>query len=531
MDSISRARDAASSKISLLKTTHAFNTGSFNAVSQLPRNIKLNIMKDGETLTHAPEWCEEIWKTMRKNDFDSQGVFNMAILDNIFQVHHKKFEKMLNVSTVENLFEMLDTDQDGTVNEDEQILMFSVIKEKMMKIAEDLCNIQEYIRYRDLMKAVKKMEVQIAKYQDFLRNRIYQSELDLYKRIGEVSFEEFYAYYEEEFKKLNTYGLEREAQMRNLHEDQINSLVDRLDRAVVALKFKPKTKLKDYQTQEKLVSIDERVDEAMNFRKELKDLEVSEAQRINKLRLEDIEKQRNVLMNTQRKEIEHLESKLKNEENKLIIRMKRDFDVLTKKTHLHENEIKKIQGLSAKYAMQKALGDGELKRTKAKSRKMNDLLTLTRGTPLGTGMRSPTVLSPMNSERFGKTAGQFMSSITLNSTDIYSKSNMEYIKNLAKSPNVIKFHLQKSYGEEVPINVRPTNYANEDKLSHKKVEIYLNKEIEKKDEIPRLTSLYDERLKPIVRSDDKLERLNSDEKRKTRLFINEKLNGDKKIVM
>lgn len=47
------------------------------------------------------------------------------------------------------------------------------------------------------------MELQIARYQDFLRNKIYQSELGIYKKIGEYSFEEFYAFYEEEFKKVS----------------------------------------------------------------------------------------------------------------------------------------------------------------------------------------------------------------------------------------------------------------------------------------------------------------------------------------
>lgn len=46
--------------------------------------------------------------------------------------------------------------------------------------------------------------------------------------------------------------------MRALHEDQFSNLIDKLDRAVEAVKFKPKPQLKDYQTQEKLVSIDER---------------------------------------------------------------------------------------------------------------------------------------------------------------------------------------------------------------------------------------------------------------------------------
>jgi len=245
-----------------------------------------------------------------------------------------------------------------------------------------------------------------------------------------------------------------------------------------------------------------RVEEAMNFRKELKDLEVSEAQRINRLRMENIEKQRNKLLIEQSKEMKHLESKLSNEENKLIIRMNRDFDVLKKKTHLHENEIKKIQGLAATYALQKALNDGELKRMKAKSKKMNDILVSVQGTSNG-GLspvnKSPVTLPPFSSHGKGPRGSQFHNSITLNSTDMTNKTNVEFAKSLVKSQNVISFHLKKSYGEEPPVNVKPVNYANEDKLSHKKVEIYLVNKIEKKDEIPPLTSLYDEFLRPVER--------------------------------
>jgi len=456
----------------------------------------------------------------------------LPIVENIYDLHPKKFEKMLNVHSGKELFEIMDSDQDGSVNEDEQILVFSVIKEKMIKLADDLCHIQEYLRYRDLMKAVRKLEQQIAKYQDLLRNKIYKTEVDRYHQIGEAEFEDFYEYYENEFKKLNTYSLERESSLRAQHEEILNNLIDRLDRACVAVKFKPKTQLKEYQIQEKLVSIDERVEEAMNFRKELKDLEVSEAQRINKLRIQNIEKQTKELEAEQRKEMIHLQSKLNNEENKLIIKMKRDFDVLTKKTHLHENEIKKIQGLAAKYAMQKALHDGELKRMKAKSKKMNDILILNQGTSNGSvNNRSPTMTGGNSSaEKVNKKSLQY--SATLNATDLTNKQNTEFVKSLVKSPNVVKFHLKKSYGEEPPVNVRPVNYANEDKLSHKKVEIYLNKKIEKKDEIPNLTSLYDEYLRPIeVPEEDKLEKMSVDEKRRTRQFINEKLNGDRKIVM
>lgn len=531
IDSASRVKDYASSKFSLLKT-QPLHGETFNTVSQLPKHVRQTIISDGEILVNSPKWCEEIWKTMRKNDFATQGALNLPIVENIYNAHERKFEKMMGCESAQELFEMMDADTDGSINEDEQILIFSVIKEKMLKVAESLCSIQEYARYRDLMKAVRKLESQIGKYQDFLRNRIYKGEVEIYHQIGEARFDDFYAHYEEQFKELNTYSLDRETQMRAQHEDQMNNLLDRLDRAVEAAKFKPKSQLKDYQTQEKLVSIDERVEEAMNFRRELKNLEVSEAQRINKLRIANIEKQQKELEAEQRKELTHLQSKMKNEENKLIIKLKADFEVLNKKNHLHENEIKKIQGLAAKFAMQKALGDGELRRMKEKSRKLNDILISAKmSSTAGFGTNaSPNTQMGSTMEKFGRGTSMHMGSITLTSTDVPNR-NTEFVKSLLKSPNLVSFHLKKSYGEEPPVNAKPVNYANEDKLSHKKVEIYLNNKPEKKQQIPNLTSLYDNELKPIERSMERVEKLTADEKRRTRQFINEKLNGDRKIAV
>lgn len=50
------------------------------------------------------------------------------------------------------------------------------------------------------------------------------------------------------------------------------------------------------QNNEKLVAINERIEEAMNYRKELKDLEVQEAMRVEKLRNENADKQRKCLL-------------------------------------------------------------------------------------------------------------------------------------------------------------------------------------------------------------------------------------------
>lgn len=61
-------------------------------------------------------------------------------------------------------------------------------------------------------------------------------------------------------------------------------LNEKLNRAVEAVKIKPSAKLREMQQNEKLVAVNERVEEAMNYRKELKILEIKEAQRIEDLR-------------------------------------------------------------------------------------------------------------------------------------------------------------------------------------------------------------------------------------------------------
>ena len=72
-------------------------------------------------------------------------------------------------------------------------------------------------------------------------------------------------------------------------------LNQKLDRAVEAAKIKPSAKLKEMQDNEKLVAYNERVEEAMNYRKELKNYEVKEAERVERLKQENADKQRKKL--------------------------------------------------------------------------------------------------------------------------------------------------------------------------------------------------------------------------------------------
>jgi len=85
------------------------------------------------------------------------------------------------------------------------------------------------------------------------------------------------------------------AELEQSHDQQMDMLNEKLGRAVEAAKIKPDAKLKVMQHNEKLVAVNERIEEAINYRNELSKLEVSEAERVAKLREENANKQRKTL--------------------------------------------------------------------------------------------------------------------------------------------------------------------------------------------------------------------------------------------
>ena len=110
----------------------------------------------------------------------------------------------------------------------------------------------------------------------------------------------------------------------------MEALNRKLDRAVEASKIKPDAKLKIMQNNEKLVAVNERIDEAMNYRKELKAFEVKEAERVEALKQKNAENQRKTLRSNQQKEMVQLEAKIETARHNLKIQMDKELVVLQK---------------------------------------------------------------------------------------------------------------------------------------------------------------------------------------------------------
>jgi hypothetical protein len=101
-----------------------------------------------------------------------------------------------------------------------------------------------------------------------------------YVQIGNEHLQEFYKQWERKFNQYEEESIDKIQEMRGSHDLQMEKLEEKLGRAVEAAKIKPTLK----QTSEKLVAVNERVEEAQNYRKELKILEVHEAERVERMR-------------------------------------------------------------------------------------------------------------------------------------------------------------------------------------------------------------------------------------------------------
>lgn len=69
--------------------------------------------------------------------------------------------------------QIFDMDRDGVLNEDEQIRIFSFIKERMELIANNALKIQMYAAFKSLMREVRHLEANITRWQEHLRERIH----------------------------------------------------------------------------------------------------------------------------------------------------------------------------------------------------------------------------------------------------------------------------------------------------------------------------------------------------------------------
>jgi hypothetical protein len=152
----------------------------------------------------------------------------------------------------------------------------------MLHCSQKLLLVFDYKRFHELMVCVRNLEQNINSYQDTLRTNIYDGEIRRYHEVGHEKLDDFLDRYTQRFE---SFGRDKNSKVSQFEHDRLMERED-LERVITSdthmVKFKPRRELKDYLVNERLVALEERIEEAANFRKELDKMANRESLRLNK---------------------------------------------------------------------------------------------------------------------------------------------------------------------------------------------------------------------------------------------------------
>ena len=104
---------------------------TFSSLANVPRHKVNKLISESRPLIGGSRKCREIWQAMRKADFRKEGVLNEANIRLVYEQRQQHIVDLLRIQTPQEFVEVFDMGGDGVLNEDEQIMIFSVVKEKM----------------------------------------------------------------------------------------------------------------------------------------------------------------------------------------------------------------------------------------------------------------------------------------------------------------------------------------------------------------------------------------------------------------
>ena len=117
----------------------------------------------------------------------------------MFREFQSEIYAFTKISSIKEFMRIFDQDKDGMLSPDEQIGIFSFIKERLELVANNCLHLQLYTKFEALMGQVRTLEGHIAFWQDQLRERVHRGQLKNYRMEGENRVDEFCEKFDKEF--------------------------------------------------------------------------------------------------------------------------------------------------------------------------------------------------------------------------------------------------------------------------------------------------------------------------------------------
>lgn len=121
---------------------------------------------------------------------------------------------------------LLDPKESGFINEDEQILIFSIVKERMQVMSNVLCNIHEYSLSKQILDSVKILKNNIN---EIFRTRAYQKELEKYNQMRINKIESFENHWKLAFYNSSQACDQKKAELIETQQKELKDLEKNLN--------------------------------------------------------------------------------------------------------------------------------------------------------------------------------------------------------------------------------------------------------------------------------------------------------------
>ena len=107
-----------------------FNSKSLNPLDSLNPAILSKIKREADSYLDCAQKCQSIWTALAKNDMAGSNLTE-KVLEVIFKEFQSDLYNFTKISSIKDFMRIFDQDKDGTLNPDEQIGIFSFIKERL----------------------------------------------------------------------------------------------------------------------------------------------------------------------------------------------------------------------------------------------------------------------------------------------------------------------------------------------------------------------------------------------------------------
>ena len=432
---------------------------------------------------------------MRRADFRKEGILNEANIQIIYENKKKLINNLLKINSVKEFLLVFDDDQDGFLNEDEQILVFTIIAKRIQLIAEELCQNKKYELFKDLMKEVRNIEAQINRYQNELRQNVHKKQLDNYIEIGREMQTEFNDNWDQKMMAFQNRANKNIEEYQKELKEQLNTYYQNEAAKIHSLNLKPNHQIRLLSNQEKLVANNERVEEAVNFRNELVRLVKKDNERLERTKQDMLRNLNKKINKSEKKEMNKITDRLSKERDNLFISRNKETDILNKKINLHISDIVRIQNSLSNMYLTIGSKDDELYREKQRQKKTNETLAAfksikkLRTSPYSNAIsNTDVVMALLNLSNKPLALNNSMDLAGLNKFGT-QKNSVVALKYMMKTMKLTRFDINSEFNSRKFCNVSHDTALKGENNLKKKIRILLE-ERKHKDEIMIPPSLY-----------------------------------------